>query len=200
MPLYPVLSYHPILNRTRFYHSLGPVTRMARIPYRGVLRPSRYTHPDRNHLDLTQTLSFVLTFLHSLCGGASCVRRRVTVDCKWVLVKAQIRWREDVISSALVTCFLISWTFLHVSVWLVCCRLKLRCGSLHNNVDLGRIADCWMRTGAHVCFNSVYWKCSSFQTAMRLDQDFHWRYFTAAGSERGKFPHCPGIAFFYYWR
>lgn len=43
---YPILSY-PILNRTRFYHSLGPVTRVARIPYRGVLRPSRYTRPDR---------------------------------------------------------------------------------------------------------------------------------------------------------
>uniref|UniRef100_A0A3P9IBT7 Ral GEF with PH domain and SH3 binding motif 2 n=1 Tax=Oryzias latipes TaxID=8090 RepID=A0A3P9IBT7_ORYLA len=30
----------PAFERTRFYHSLGPVTRMARIPYRGVLRPS----------------------------------------------------------------------------------------------------------------------------------------------------------------
>uniref|UniRef100_A0A672ZY42 Ras-GEF domain-containing protein n=1 Tax=Sphaeramia orbicularis TaxID=375764 RepID=A0A672ZY42_9TELE len=38
-PPYSILSY-PILNRTRFYHSLGPVTRVARIPYRGVLRPS----------------------------------------------------------------------------------------------------------------------------------------------------------------
>uniref|UniRef100_G3PNR3 Ral GEF with PH domain and SH3 binding motif 2 n=1 Tax=Gasterosteus aculeatus aculeatus TaxID=481459 RepID=G3PNR3_GASAC len=32
----------PAFERTRFYHSLGPVTRVARIPYRGVLRPSRY--------------------------------------------------------------------------------------------------------------------------------------------------------------
>ncbi|KAM7388506.1 hypothetical protein PAMP_024676 [Pampus punctatissimus] len=31
----------PAFERTRFYHSLGPVTRVARIPYRGVLRPSR---------------------------------------------------------------------------------------------------------------------------------------------------------------
>uniref|UniRef100_A0A8C2ZHE0 Ral GEF with PH domain and SH3 binding motif 2 n=1 Tax=Cyclopterus lumpus TaxID=8103 RepID=A0A8C2ZHE0_CYCLU len=38
-PPLPVLSY-PTLNRTRFYHSLGPVTRVARIPYRGVLRSS----------------------------------------------------------------------------------------------------------------------------------------------------------------
>ncbi|XP_022614941.1 ras-specific guanine nucleotide-releasing factor RalGPS2 isoform X3 [Seriola dumerili] len=30
----------PAFERTRFYHSLGPVTRVARIPYRGVLRPS----------------------------------------------------------------------------------------------------------------------------------------------------------------
>uniref|UniRef100_A0A672JE93 Ral GEF with PH domain and SH3 binding motif 2 n=1 Tax=Salarias fasciatus TaxID=181472 RepID=A0A672JE93_SALFA len=30
-------SFHQV---TRFYHSLGPVTRVARIPYRGVLRPS----------------------------------------------------------------------------------------------------------------------------------------------------------------
>ncbi|KAM8875619.1 ras-specific guanine nucleotide-releasing factor RalGPS2 isoform 2-T5 [Spinachia spinachia] len=30
----------PVFERTRFYHSLGPVTRVARIPYRGVLRPS----------------------------------------------------------------------------------------------------------------------------------------------------------------
>uniref|UniRef100_A0A8C6T8R5 Ral GEF with PH domain and SH3 binding motif 2 n=1 Tax=Neogobius melanostomus TaxID=47308 RepID=A0A8C6T8R5_9GOBI len=36
---HPTLSY-PVVNRTRFYHSLGPVTRVARIPYRGVLRPS----------------------------------------------------------------------------------------------------------------------------------------------------------------
>lgn len=52
-----ILCY-PILNRTRFYHSLGPVTRVARIPYRGVLRPSRYTNPDRNKADLNQTLSY----------------------------------------------------------------------------------------------------------------------------------------------
>uniref|UniRef100_A0A6Q2XNB7 Ral GEF with PH domain and SH3 binding motif 2 n=1 Tax=Esox lucius TaxID=8010 RepID=A0A6Q2XNB7_ESOLU len=37
--LHPVPSY-PLLNRTRFYHSLGPVTRVARIPCRGGLRPS----------------------------------------------------------------------------------------------------------------------------------------------------------------
>ncbi|XP_031724235.1 ras-specific guanine nucleotide-releasing factor RalGPS2 isoform X1 [Anarrhichthys ocellatus] len=30
----------PAFERTRFYHSLGPVTRVARIPYRGVLRSS----------------------------------------------------------------------------------------------------------------------------------------------------------------
>uniref|UniRef100_A0A674F1D0 Ral GEF with PH domain and SH3 binding motif 2 n=1 Tax=Salmo trutta TaxID=8032 RepID=A0A674F1D0_SALTR len=30
----------PAFERTRFYHSLGPVTRVARIPYRGGLRPS----------------------------------------------------------------------------------------------------------------------------------------------------------------
>ncbi|KAJ4942936.1 hypothetical protein JOQ06_005448 [Pogonophryne albipinna] len=30
----------PAFERTRFYHSLGPVTRVARITYRGVLRPS----------------------------------------------------------------------------------------------------------------------------------------------------------------
>uniref|UniRef100_A0A669DAK6 Ral GEF with PH domain and SH3 binding motif 2 n=2 Tax=Oreochromis TaxID=8139 RepID=A0A669DAK6_ORENI len=30
----------PAFERTRFYHSLGPVTRVARIPYKGVLRPS----------------------------------------------------------------------------------------------------------------------------------------------------------------
>ncbi|KAM4574128.1 ras-specific guanine nucleotide-releasing factor RalGPS2 isoform 8-T10 [Fundulus diaphanus] len=31
---------HSLGYKTRFYHSLGPVTRVARIPYRGVLRPS----------------------------------------------------------------------------------------------------------------------------------------------------------------
>lgn len=55
---YSILSY-PILNRTRFYHSLGPVTRVARITYRGVLRPSRYTHPDLNQPELNQTLSYL---------------------------------------------------------------------------------------------------------------------------------------------
>ncbi|KAG9350959.1 hypothetical protein JZ751_024848, partial [Albula glossodonta] len=39
----PPDSPHSDLNRTlhRFYHSLGPVTRVARIPYRGVLKASR---------------------------------------------------------------------------------------------------------------------------------------------------------------
>uniref|UniRef100_A0A3Q4IFT7 Ral GEF with PH domain and SH3 binding motif 2 n=1 Tax=Neolamprologus brichardi TaxID=32507 RepID=A0A3Q4IFT7_NEOBR len=39
-PYFVLFLSYAILNRTRFYHSLGPVTRVARIPYKGVLRPS----------------------------------------------------------------------------------------------------------------------------------------------------------------
>lgn len=94
----PIISY-PILNRTRFYHSLGPVTRVARIPYRGVLRPSRYTQPDLNKPSL------ILTSCSSVRARGHCVlllrvysARTILVvgkgcvcECVTVLVKSKSR-------------------------------------------------------------------------------------------------------------